>query len=118
MGSRVPYTCAPGSDPADGSTTATMPGARPSTRRTCRTRRTRRTAQTTTRSPSTSPTDLTTTVFDTFNGGGAENLGTFNWNEVRGETDASTPPHTVVVKTYTRNIPGVAGGARLPQHGD
>ena len=54
-------------------------------------------------------TDETTTVFDTFNGGGAENLGTFNWNDVWGETNANTPPHTVVVKTYTRDIPGVAG---------
>ena len=48
--------------------------------------------------------DESTTVHDTFNGGSAENFGTFNWNTVRAADN-----HTVVVKTYTRDIAGVPG---------
>ena len=60
-------------------------------------------------SPSTRQTDETTTVTDTFNGGGAEDLGHVQLERPCGASRPSTPPHTVVVKTYTRTIPGVAG---------
>lgn len=52
-------------------------------------------------------TDETTTVTDTFAGGAAEDLGTFDWNTVRASTDPAE--HTVVVKTYPRSIDGVPG---------
>jgi hypothetical protein len=49
-------------------------------------------------------TDWTTTVTDTFNGGDAEVLGTWNWNDVW-----NSPDHTVEAGSYTRSIPGVPG---------
>lgn len=55
-------------------------------------------------------TDEQTTVTDTFSGGAPQVLGTFNWAAVYNETDASTPPHTVVVATYTRVIKAGAAG--------
>ena len=48
--------------------------------------------------------DQSTTVKDVFAGGGAEDLGTFDWDTVWAAAN-----HTVVVKTYTRRIPGVPG---------
>ncbi len=109
-GVQEPYTCAPGPNPPDGSTTATMTWSQVDYPQTVPNPTYERTAQTSylfaINQP---PTDLTTTVFDTFNGGSAENLGTFNWIDVWSESNANTPPHTVVVKTYTRNIPGVPG---------
>lgn len=55
-------------------------------------------------------TDEQSTVTDTFHGGAAQVLGTFSWAAVYNETDASTPPHTVVVATYTRTITAGAAG--------
>lgn len=55
-------------------------------------------------------TDEQTTVTDTFSGGAPQVLGTFNWAAVYNETDASTPPHTVVVATYNRIIKAGAAG--------
>ena len=55
-------------------------------------------------------TDEQTTVTDTFHAGAAQVLGTFTWAAVYNETDASTPPHTVVVATYTRTITAGAPG--------
>lgn len=55
-------------------------------------------------------TDEQTTVTDTFSGGTPQVLGTFNWAAVYNENDASTPPHTVVVATYTRVIRAGASG--------
>ncbi|GAB3017027.1 hypothetical protein GCM10011376_02980 [Nocardioides flavus (ex Wang et al. 2016)] len=52
-------------------------------------------------------TDETTTVTDTFHGGAAEDLGTFDWSTVRASEDPAA--HTVVVDTYSRSIDGVPG---------
>jgi len=104
------YTCTSASPPANGSSTATVswdpedfPGE---------------TDESSYSATSTVPytfaldqsTDEQTTVTDTFHGGAAQVLGTFSWATVYNETDASTPPHTVVVATYTRTITAGAAG--------
>jgi hypothetical protein len=101
------YTCVPGANPANGSTTATMTWdaddypqdvANPSY----------------TRSDESAYTyeldgvvDFQTTVTDTFNGGAPEDLGTFDWDDVWASN--SPAPHTITVKTYSRELGGAAG---------
>lgn len=109
-GNQFTYTCTPGADPANGSTTANL-------------------AWSSTTYPQAPPagayeingpaagytwtidesTDASTTVTDTFDGGTPENLGTFDWTTVYGAADSN---HKVTVATYTRNLGSPAGECR------
>jgi hypothetical protein len=103
------YTCTSASPPANGSSTATVSWS--ATDFPSGTEGSSYTASSTAAYTFAldQSTDEMTTVTDSFHGGAAQVLGTFTWAAVYNETDASTPPHTIVVATYTRTI--VAGAA-------
>ena len=104
------YTCTSASPPANGSSTATVSWS--ATDFPSGTEGSSYTASSTAAYTFAldQSTDEMTTVTDSFNGGAAQVLGTFTWAAVYNETDASTPPHTIVVATYTRTIAAGAAG--------
>ena len=104
------YTCTSASPPANGSSTATVSWS--ATDFPSGTEGSSYTASSTAAYTFAldQSTDEMTTVTDSFNGGAAQVLGTFTWAAVYNETDASTPPHTIVVATYSRTIAAGAAG--------
>jgi hypothetical protein len=101
----LPYTCAPEGEPATGSTTATMAWDEEDYPSDAQSPAYSASAKADFAYALVASTGGTTTVTDTFNGGAAENLGTYAWNDVWG----ANPQHTVVVKTYARDLGGTVG---------